>query len=219
VTPIQLLSFSTWLNQGVSEQQQGPYFSWQIDRSREPTEALCVGGGALYPRTSHGCNGIPTPSEAVSGASSPGLPPRRQSWSYRHGCAVDALRRASRAAKSAKAGGSAATASPAQAEAASVALHGPSLTGGSTPVSQAPCHGTFRSLARRRKMRAIAIRPDVLHSTRLDRRHYEMALSTLMRAGKKWLAQLITRRAPLERFAEALERRPGGIEVVIDSLQ
>ena len=68
-------------------------------------------------------------------------------------------------------------------------------------------------------MRAIAIRPGVLHSTRLDRRHHEMALSTLMRADKKWLAQLITRRAPLERFAEALERRPGGIKVVIDSLQ
>lgn len=68
-------------------------------------------------------------------------------------------------------------------------------------------------------MRAIAIRPGVLHSTRLDRRHYEMTLSTLMRADKKWLAQLITRRVPLERFAEALERRPGDIKVVIDSPQ
>ena len=69
-------------------------------------------------------------------------------------------------------------------------------------------------------MRAIAIRPCVLHSTCLDRTHYEMALRTLlMRADKKWLAQLITRRAPLERFAEALERRPDGIKVVIDSLQ
>ena len=47
-----------------------------------------------------------------------------------------------------------------------------------------------------------------------------MALRTLlMRADKKWLAHLITRRAPLERFAEALERRPDGIKVVIDSLQ
>jgi len=46
-----------------------------------------------------------------------------------------------------------------------------------------------------------------------------MTLSTLMRADKKWLAQLITRRVPLERFAEALERRPGDIKVVIDSPQ
>jgi glucose 1-dehydrogenase len=68
-------------------------------------------------------------------------------------------------------------------------------------------------------MRAIAIRPGVLYFTRLDRTNYETALSTLMRADKKWLAQLITRRAPLKRFAEALERRPGGIKVVIDSLQ
>jgi hypothetical protein len=46
-----------------------------------------------------------------------------------------------------------------------------------------------------------------------------MALSTLMRADKQWRAQLITRRVPHERFAEALERRPGEIKVVIDSLQ
>jgi len=65
----------------------------------------------------------------------------------------------------------------------------------------------------------MAIRPGVLHSTRLDRRHDEMALSTLMRADKNWLARLITRRVPLERFAQALERQPGEIKVVIDSLQ
>jgi hypothetical protein len=46
-----------------------------------------------------------------------------------------------------------------------------------------------------------------------------MALSTLMRADKNWLARLITRRVPLERFAQALERQPGEIKVVIDSLQ
>jgi len=65
----------------------------------------------------------------------------------------------------------------------------------------------------------MAIRPGVLHSTRLDRRHDEMALSTLMRGDKNWLARLITRRVPLERFAQALERQPGEIKVVIDSLQ
>ena len=180
-------------------------FSWQIERSREPTEAFCVGGGAhlyrvLYPRTGHGCNGVPKSSQAVSGASSLGLQPRRQSWSYRHGCAVDALRRASRAAKSAKAGGSAATASPAQAEAAGVAFtsqSGPpqladlkpscaeyvSDADGITKASVAPKYECFawRSFAHRRERN--------------------------------------TRRVPLQRFAEALERRPGDIKVVIDSLQ
>jgi hypothetical protein len=46
-----------------------------------------------------------------------------------------------------------------------------------------------------------------------------MTLSMLMRADKKWLAHLITRRVPLERFAEALERRPSDIKVIIDFLQ
>jgi len=46
-----------------------------------------------------------------------------------------------------------------------------------------------------------------------------MALSTLIRADKQWLAQLIARRVPLERFAQALERRPGELKVVIASLQ
>jgi len=53
-------------------------------------------------------------------------------------------------------------------------------------------------------------------SVNANRSHYEMALDTLMRANKDWLVQLITRRVPLERFAEALERRPGDIKVVID---
>ena len=176
-------------------------FSWQIERSRGTDRSLLRWrGGALYPRTGHGCNGVPKSSQAVSGASSLGLQPRRQSWSYRHGCAVDALRRASRAAKSAKAGGSAATASPAQAEAASVAFtsqSGPpqladlkpscaeyvSDADGITKASVAPKYECFawRSFAHRRERN--------------------------------------TRRVPLERFAEALERRPGDIKVIIDSLQ
>jgi threonine dehydrogenase-like Zn-dependent dehydrogenase len=59
----------------------------------------------------------------------------------------------------------------------------------------------------------------VFGTVNANRRHYEMALGTLMRADKKWLGHLITRRVPLERFAEALERRPGDIKVIIDFLQ
>jgi threonine dehydrogenase-like Zn-dependent dehydrogenase len=59
----------------------------------------------------------------------------------------------------------------------------------------------------------------VFGSVNANRRHYEIVLGTLMRADKKWLGQLITRRVPLERFTEALERRPGDIKVIIDFLQ
>jgi threonine dehydrogenase-like Zn-dependent dehydrogenase len=59
----------------------------------------------------------------------------------------------------------------------------------------------------------------VFGSVNANRRHYEMALDTLLRADKRWLGQLITRRVRLERFAEALERRPGDIKVIIDFLQ
>ena len=59
----------------------------------------------------------------------------------------------------------------------------------------------------------------VFGTVNANRRHYEMALDTLLRADKRWLGQLITRRVPLERFAEALERRPGDIKVIIDFLQ
>ena len=38
----------------------------------------------------------------------------------------------------------------------------------------------------------------------------------LARADKAWLAGLITRRVPLERWREALERQPDDIKVVID---
>jgi glucose 1-dehydrogenase len=49
-----------------------------------------------------------------------------------------------------------------------------------------------------------------------NRLHYEMAMDALTHADKGWLSRLITRRVPLERWSEALERRPGDIKVVID---
>ena len=49
-----------------------------------------------------------------------------------------------------------------------------------------------------------------------NRTHYQMAADALARADKKWLARLITRRVPVERFQEALEYRPDDIKVVIE---
>jgi glucose 1-dehydrogenase len=46
--------------------------------------------------------------------------------------------------------------------------------------------------------------------------HYVAAAEALARAERDWLSALVNRRVPLERFAEALEHRPGDIKVVID---
>jgi glucose 1-dehydrogenase len=56
----------------------------------------------------------------------------------------------------------------------------------------------------------------VFGTVNANRRHYEMAAEALARADKKWLTGLITRRVPVERWAEALEHRPGDIKVVVD---
>jgi threonine dehydrogenase-like Zn-dependent dehydrogenase len=56
----------------------------------------------------------------------------------------------------------------------------------------------------------------VFGTVNANRRHYEMAAAALARADPAWLQRLITRRVPLERFAEALEYRHGDIKVVID---
>lgn len=56
----------------------------------------------------------------------------------------------------------------------------------------------------------------VFGTVNANRSHYLAAADALSRADKDWLAHLITRQVPLERFAEALERRPGDIKVVID---
>ncbi len=49
-----------------------------------------------------------------------------------------------------------------------------------------------------------------------NRLHYEMAVDALAHADKGWLSRLITRRVPVDRWSEALERRPGDIKVVIE---
>ncbi|MFL6797652.1 MAG: glucose 1-dehydrogenase [Xanthobacteraceae bacterium] len=56
----------------------------------------------------------------------------------------------------------------------------------------------------------------VFGTVNANRRHYEQAASALAKADKEWLGGLITRRVPLERFAEALEPRKGDIKVIVE---
>jgi hypothetical protein len=46
-----------------------------------------------------------------------------------------------------------------------------------------------------------------------------MAAQALAKADRDWLSRLITRRVPLDRFAEALEHRKGDIKVIVDFTQ
>jgi glucose 1-dehydrogenase len=56
----------------------------------------------------------------------------------------------------------------------------------------------------------------VFGSVNANRRHYELAATALRQADQAWLAGLITRRVPMERWLEALDHRPGDIKVVVD---
>jgi len=48
-----------------------------------------------------------------------------------------------------------------------------------------------------------------------NRRHFEAAAEALLRADRDWLARLITRRVPLDRWGEALERRSDDVKSII----
>ncbi len=56
----------------------------------------------------------------------------------------------------------------------------------------------------------------VVGSVNANRRHYEAAADALAAAERPWLERLVTRRMPLERWSEALERRPDDVKVVIE---
>jgi threonine dehydrogenase-like Zn-dependent dehydrogenase len=56
----------------------------------------------------------------------------------------------------------------------------------------------------------------VLGSVNANRRHFDAAAQALARADREWLEGLITRRVPLARWAEALDRRPEDIKTVIE---
>jgi len=65
--------------------------------------------------------------------------------------------------------------------------------------------------------RTMVLQNDVVFgSVNANRTHYERAAAALAAADRGWLDRLITRRAPLERWAEAYERRPGDVKTVVD---
>jgi glucose 1-dehydrogenase len=55
----------------------------------------------------------------------------------------------------------------------------------------------------------------IFGSVNANKSHYEAAAAALARADKGLLDRLISRRVPLERWSEALERRPGDIKTVV----
>ena len=65
--------------------------------------------------------------------------------------------------------------------------------------------------------RAMVLRNLVLFGTvNAGRRHWEQAVDALATADPAWLQGMITRRVPLTRWPEALERQPDDIKVVVD---
>lgn len=65
--------------------------------------------------------------------------------------------------------------------------------------------------------RSMVLGNDVVFgSVNANRRHYEKAAEALRAADRSWLKRLITRRVPLDRWQEALQRGPGDVKPVID---
>ena len=59
----------------------------------------------------------------------------------------------------------------------------------------------------------------VFGSVNANRRHFEQAVRSLHEADSQWLGHLITRRVPLDRWQEALEKGDDDIKVVVDFAQ
>jgi len=65
--------------------------------------------------------------------------------------------------------------------------------------------------------RGAVLRNDVVFgAVNANRAHYEAAAKALADADAAWLARLISRRVPLERWREAYQRQDGDVKVVID---
>jgi threonine dehydrogenase-like Zn-dependent dehydrogenase len=56
----------------------------------------------------------------------------------------------------------------------------------------------------------------VVGSVNANRRHYEAAAASLARADRQWLSAVVSRRVPLERWEEAITRRPDDVKVVVE---
>ena len=84
------------------------------------------------------------------------------------------------------------------------------LTGVSTPGASVPVDvGNLN--------RGAVLRNNVIFgSVNANRRHYQAAADALTKAESSWLGRLISRRVPLEQYAEAFARQPGDVKVVLD---
>ncbi len=68
--------------------------------------------------------------------------------------------------------------------------------------------------------RTMVLENDLVFGTvNANRRHYAAAAQALAKADKQWLARLITRRVPLDRWREAFEPQPDDVKTVIDFTQ
>jgi glucose 1-dehydrogenase len=55
----------------------------------------------------------------------------------------------------------------------------------------------------------------VFGTVNANRRHYQAAAAALAKADQPWLERLITRRVPLSRWSDALQRRPEDVKAVV----
>ncbi len=56
----------------------------------------------------------------------------------------------------------------------------------------------------------------VVGSVNANRRHYEAAAAALAAADPKWLTRVVSRRVPLEKWKDALNRNPDDVKVIIE---
>jgi glucose 1-dehydrogenase len=65
--------------------------------------------------------------------------------------------------------------------------------------------------------RDVVLENDVVFGTvNANHRHYEAAADALAQADRAWLRSVISRRIPLDRWQEALERQPDDVKVVVE---
>jgi threonine dehydrogenase-like Zn-dependent dehydrogenase len=65
--------------------------------------------------------------------------------------------------------------------------------------------------------RGIVLQNDAIFgSVNANRRHYQQAAQALARADRSWLERLITRRVPLDDWAQALDHRDDDVKVVLE---
>jgi glucose 1-dehydrogenase len=87
---------------------------------------------------------------------------------------------------------------------------------GITCLTGVPVPGRRISIDAGAEIRQMVLENDVVvGSVNANLRHYQAAADALAKADEAWLRRLITRRVPLEDFADALTARPDDIKVVL----